>query len=132
MVDDASEVGIGFGEQHREHPRVALHPHGGGQGGLDGAAGQLVAEPNGMGTQLQQPCPFRCCEHPEIAEQHLGQPELRARRQHRELFEGRLLVGGEALQAGSTASTTVEGTPSPEPAAATISETKNGLPAVSR
>ena len=40
------------------------------------------------------------CEHPEVAEQLPGQPELHARRQHGELLEGRLLVGGEALQAG--------------------------------
>ena len=137
VVDDACEVGIGPGEQRGEHAGVVLHPHRHRQRRLDGAAGQLVPERQVPVTRAPASPAARCARPASTP-----RSSTTARARGSSTPEGTTdscssaarSAGPSRCTRASTASTTVAGTRASvaDPVAAASSETKNGLPAVSR
>ena len=117
----------------RRAPGRWLYPDRDGQGRLDRAARQLV--PKGHGGRrphLQQPDALGSLERVEVADDRAGQRQLDPDGTTESCSSAARSAGSRRSTRASTASTIVAGTASigaPDPAAATISVTKKGLPA---
>ena len=131
VVQDARQVGRRPGEQRGDDPGVAVEPDGDRQRLHHGPAGQLVAERDGAGTDLQHADPLGLGDGAEVRAERAQQRRARpACGTTASCSTTSRAAGVNRCTRARTASTTVRGTGSSGEARASV--TKNGLPAVAR
>ena len=100
VVQDPGEVGVVAVEQHAQHPRVKLPPDAGGQRVDHRAPGQLVAERDRIGTDLQHPESLGLRDGRQVVEQGPQQRQVHPGRDDGELVEACLRVRAQPAQPG--------------------------------